>query len=132
MPAGPEHRRRLLRLAAPPLVLFMGISGLVYGLARAQPFAPSAPPIPAGAPAGAGDIYRGGIAFTQTCSGCHGTAGAGGSAPALKGNPLSPEEARAVIVTGRGIMPAGLASGQTLDDIVAYLGTILAPPGGTP
>jgi len=213
MPVGPEPRRRLLRLVVPPLVLFVGVSGLVYGLARGQLLAPSAPAaeatvatgdpvagrrvfvqacagchganagggvgprlrgsavtlavaksridqgkgaMPAGlvsgqgekdvlgylatilanggrpAGAGAGDVYRGGIAFTQTCSGCHGAGGAGGSAPALAGNPLSPEQARAVIVSGRGGMPAGLASGRTLDDIVAYLGTILAPQEGTP
>ena len=78
-----------------------------------------------------GDVYRGSIAFTKDCSGCHGTDGAGGAGPRLAGGVLAPDQIRGIVSQGQGAMPAGLASGETLEDILAYLAAnVLAKPGG--
>lgn len=78
-----------------------------------------------------GDVYRGGIAFTQSCSDCHGIAGAGGSAPRLAKSALTPDQIRGIVTEGRGAMPAAIVTGEGLEDILAYLAAnVLAQPGG--
>jgi mono/diheme cytochrome c family protein len=78
---------------------------------------------------GGGDaaaVEEGQIFFAATCTGCHlenGTA-AGGTGPQLAGAGLSEEAIRNQVVNGGGAMPAGLASGQDLDNVVAYVVSI--------
>lgn len=78
------------------------------------------------APLRPGRVEAGRQAFVSLpCSGCH--AGAGTRAafgPRLAGQGLSKAVIRRVIENGRGQMPAGLASGQELEDIVAYLASL--------
>ena len=77
-----------------------------------------------------GDVYRGGIAFTQSCAACHGAVGAGGAAPRLAGRTLAPDQIRGIVTTGQGAMPAALVRGTALEDILAYLAAnVLAQPG---
>jgi mono/diheme cytochrome c family protein len=63
-------------------------------------------------------------AFVTTgCSGCHlenGRAG-GGVGPQIAEAGVTDEQIRTIVANGRGAMPAGLASGADLDNIVAYL-----------
>jgi cytochrome c551 len=69
-------------------------------------------------------VAEGEAAFVASgCSGCHldnGRAG-GGAGPQLAGTGVTDEEIRTVVANGRGSMPAGLASGTDLDNIVAYV-----------
>ena len=79
------------------------------------------------APAGAGDPVAGEQVFMATgCSGCHLENGnaAGGIGPQLAGAGLSDDGIRDVIVNGRGAMPAGLAQGKELDDVVAWVSSL--------
>jgi hypothetical protein len=46
--------------------------------------------------------------------------------PKLDGNPISLPAAKARIENGGGTMPARLVDGQKLDDVLAYLATIIA------
>lgn len=68
-------------------------------------------------------IEAGLVVFQQACTACHlddGKAG-GGIGPQVAGQGLDPEAVRAQIVNGGAGMPAGLATGQDLDDVVAYV-----------
>ena len=115
--------RRTLRLIVIPALLFAGVSGLIYGLAQD----PLAQATPSAATGGGGDRVRGEELFAERCAGCHGESGRNATvAPELAGNPVTLEEARAQIQTGGGIMPPNLVAGQDLEDVLAYLGTILA------
>jgi mono/diheme cytochrome c family protein len=74
------------------------------------------------APAG-GDVAAGMTFFAATCSSCHlenGTA-AGGVGPQLAGAGLTEAQIREQVINGGGQMPAGLATGQDLDDVTAYV-----------
>jgi len=95
----------------------------VFALAQAQVFAPSAP-AGAPAPAAAGDAGRGEAVFRSTCSGCHGDAGQGGVGPRLADSGVDAAQATAAVRQGRGVMPAGLVSGQDEADVVAYVVSI--------
>jgi mono/diheme cytochrome c family protein len=97
----------------------------VFALAQAQVFAPSAP---AGSPASAGDVDRGEAVFARECAGCHGDAGQGGGVgPRLAGSGLDAAQVTAVVEQGRGVMPAGLVSGQEQADVVAYVVSVSSP-----
>ena len=117
---------RRVRLLVVPAILLAAVSGAVYLLADAHPAKPeptAASPTPAG---GSGDAAAGAELFADSCAGCHGAEGGGGGiGPALAGNDISIEDARATIENGRGVMPADLVSGQELEDVLAYLATIL-------
>lgn len=79
-------------------------------------------PATTAAPAG-GDVAAGMTFFASTCSGCHlenGTA-AGGTGPQLAGAGLTEAQIREQIRNGGGAMPAGLATGQDLDNVTAYV-----------
>ena len=78
--------------------------------------------------ASTGDVAAGMVVFSANCTVCHlgdGTEG-GGAGPDLSGKGSDHTEAqlRAVVVDGRGAMPAGLASGTDLDDVVAYVASL--------
>jgi mono/diheme cytochrome c family protein len=97
----------------------------VFALAQAQVFAPSAP---AGGVVSGGDAARGATLFASTCSGCHGSAGAGGGVgPRLAGSGLDVSTVAATVQQGRGVMPAGLVRGQDEADVVAYVVSIASP-----
>lgn len=89
--------------------------------------ATTAPPATTTAPATtaapAGDVAAGEAFFAQTCTGCHlenGTA-AGGTGPKLEGLGLTEQRIRDQVMNGGGAMPAGLAQGQDLDNVTAYV-----------
>jgi cytochrome c550 len=120
--------RRALRLVVVPAVLFVLVSAATFTLAQLHP-------AKAEEEAGAegevvvivGDADRGSTLFADNCARCHGEGGAGGGiGPALAGNDVSLAEARAAIENGRGVMPADLVEGEELEDVLAYLSTILA------
>jgi mono/diheme cytochrome c family protein len=106
-----------------PIVVGGAIVVVTFALAQAQIFAPSAP---AGARA-AGDVDRGEAVFERQCAGCHGDQGTGGAGPALVETGLDAAEVAAAVQQGRGIMPAGIVSGQEEADVVAYVVSISSP-----
>jgi mono/diheme cytochrome c family protein len=89
---------------------------------------------------GEGDpaVAAGKTAFEGKCQACHPAGGAeAGTGPVLKDKGLTPDVIETQIVNGKGVMPAGLATGEELTNIVAYVASIQgveAPPaagGGT-
>jgi mono/diheme cytochrome c family protein len=117
--------RRTVRLLVVPAILFAVVSGTVFVLAQIHP-AKDDGAATAAAPGGEGDTANGEQLFADNCASCHGEAGAGGGVgPALAGNPISLEDARATVENGSGVMPADLVEGQDLEDVLAYLETIL-------
>ena len=91
--------------------------------------ATTAPPATTTAPAttaGGGDaaaVEEGQIFFASTCTSCHlenGTA-AGGTGPKLEGAGLTEDQIREQVMIGGGAMPPGLAQGQDLDNVTAYV-----------
>ena len=127
MPAAPEPRRRAVRLVLAPLLLLVGVSALIYGLARAQPFAPAA--LTPGAVVATGNAARGRQLFLKNCSGCHGTEAQGAIGPKLRGDAVTLALAQSRIEQGKGAMPAGLVSGEDEKDVLGYLATILKHRG---
>jgi len=95
----------------------------VFALAQAQVFAPSEP---AAAPT-TGDASRGQTVFQENCAGCHGDSGQGGVGPQLAGSGLDAAQVTSAVQQGRGVMPAGLVSGQEQADVVAYVVSISSP-----
>jgi mono/diheme cytochrome c family protein len=66
---------------------------------------------------------EGQIFFASTCTACHlenGTA-AGGTGPRLAGAGLTEGQIKEQIQNGGGAMPAGLAKGQDLENVTAYV-----------
>jgi mono/diheme cytochrome c family protein len=96
----------------------------VFALAQAQVFAPSEP---AAAPTTTGDAGHGGTVFQENCAGCHGDSGQGGVGPQLAASGLDAAQVTSAVQQGRGVMPAGLVSGQELADVVAYVVSISSP-----
>ena len=95
-----------------------------FALAQAQVFAPSAP---ANAIA-AGNASNGEVVFQRECAGCHGQEGRGGGVgPQLFGAGLDAGEVAGAVQQGRGVMPAGIVSGQEQADVVAYVVSISTP-----
>jgi mono/diheme cytochrome c family protein len=97
-----------------------------FALAQAEIFAPSAPSAPADTGA-AGDAVRGEQVFESECAGCHGDGGTGGVGPALFETGLDAAEVAIVVQQGRGVMPAGIVTGQDQTDVVAYVVSISSP-----
>jgi cytochrome c551 len=100
------------------------VSAAVFLLARLALAEPSAPRT--SGEVVLGDQYRGQVVYAQSCAGCHGETGEGGVGPILQGNPISLAAAQVRILKGGGTMPAQLVDGQKLEDVLAYLATILA------
>lgn len=95
--------------------------------AAAAPAAPAAATA-ATATADAARIDAGARRFAQSCAFCHGSAGAGGSAPALRGRAdLAQADIEATIANGRqrggAVMPAwkGALSSAQIGELAAYL-----------
>ena len=110
----------------------MLVSAAVYGLARWQPFEPSAAPA---ADVATGDAAAGEQVFARSCTVCHGPKAEGGVGPRLAGSGLTAETVAGVVASGRGIMPAGLVSGAEAADVAAYVASISgagAPASTTP
>ena len=108
-----------------PLLIGGAVVVGTFALAQAQIFAPSAP---AGVAVAGGDVYRGETIFERECAGCHGDGGKGGGVgPSLVETGLDAAEVAAAVQQGRGVMPAGLVSGQEQADVVAYVVSISSP-----
>jgi mono/diheme cytochrome c family protein len=116
-------RQMSSRVAIP--VLFVVVSGTVFGLAQLHPARPGTPQAAAGE-VELGDFYRGETSYSQKCAPCHGANGAGGAGPRLADNPISLAAAKARIDAGGPTMPAALVQGEEESDVLAYLATILA------
>jgi mono/diheme cytochrome c family protein len=116
--------RRAVRLIVVPAILFAGVSAAVFTLAQWHPAkreSQTQTTVSVNA-----DAVRGEQLFAENCASCHGEGGSGGGVgPTLAGNDVSIGEARSTIENGRGVMPAGLVEGQDLEDVLAYLETIL-------
>jgi mono/diheme cytochrome c family protein len=103
-----------------PLLAGAVVVVAAFLLAQWPIFEPSA----ADEPALQGDAARGEVLFAENCAGCHGDGGTGGTGPVLVDSGLDAEEIASTIETGRGIMPAGIVSGQEQADVVAYVESI--------
>jgi mono/diheme cytochrome c family protein len=116
---------RRIRLLVIPAILFTAVSAAVYGLAETHPAKDEAASAPLVMTL-AGDPITGGQLFAENCASCHGEGGTGGGVgPRLAGSGISQDDARARIQTGGGVMPADLVEGQDLEDVLAYLQTIV-------
>jgi mono/diheme cytochrome c family protein len=72
--------------------------------------------------AATGDVAAGKVFFVGTCQGCHLAAGTqAGVGPVLAGGGRSEERIRNQVINGGAVMPAGLATGADLDNVVAYV-----------
>jgi mono/diheme cytochrome c family protein len=107
-----------------PILVGGAVVVATFALAKAQIFEPSAP----AGPTTAGDLQRGEAVFAENCSGCHGEGGTGGGVgPTLAGAGLDEATVTATVQQGRGVMPAGIVSGQDLADVVAYVVSVSNP-----
>ena len=107
-----------------PILIGGAVAVATFALAQAEIFAPSAP---AGG-AAVGDFYRGETIFQRECAGCHGDGGKGGGVgPALFETGLAATDVSAAVQQGRGVMPAGIVTGQEQADVVAYVVAISSP-----
>lgn len=109
--------------------LFVVVSLAVYGLAQWQPFAADAP---AAADTAGGDATAGQAVFARACAGCHGAQAEGGVGPALAGSGLDANAVASVVAAGRGIMPAGLVTGDEAADVSAYVARVSGGAGPVP
>ena len=68
-------------------------------------------------------MEEGQIFFSNTCTSCHLDNGqsAGGVGPRLAGAGLTEARIREQVMNGGGAMPPGLAQGQDLDNVTAYV-----------
>lgn len=110
-----------------PLLVGGAVAAGTFALAQAPVFAPSAPA--GGDPNATGDIYRGETVYQRACAGCHGAGGEGGVGPALFETGLDATEVAAAVEQGRGVMPAGIVSGQEQVDVVTYVVSLSSPTG---
>jgi mono/diheme cytochrome c family protein len=106
-----------------PIVVGGAVVVATFALAQAQVFEPSAP----AEPGAAGDVVRGEAIFASECAGCHGEGAMGGVGPALFETGLDATEVATVVQQGRGVMPAGIVTGQDQADVVAYVVSISSP-----
>ncbi len=76
-----------------------------------------------GGGAAEGDAVAGKTVFSATCTGCHMNDGldAGGVGPKLAGLGLTADRVKTQVENGGATMPAGLVSGDDLDNVVAYV-----------
>lgn len=114
--------RRPAYLILAPLLAGAAVTLGVFGLSEWHVFQPGpsdAAPTPVVAD---GDADAGRQVWVESCASCHGADAEGGIGPGFVGNTnLSDGDIAAVIQSGRGVMPAGLVSGQAEADVVAYL-----------
>lgn len=108
-----------------PILIGGAVTIATFALAQAEIFAPSAP---AGGAAATGDFYRGETIFQRECAGCHGDQGKGGGVgPVLFETGLAATDVAVAVQQGRGVMPAGIVTGQEQADVVAYVFAISSP-----
>jgi cytochrome c551 len=90
----------------------------------AEPTEPAEPAEPGGDVEG--DVAAGETVFATSCTGCHMNNGldAGGIGPQLSGAGLDAAAVETIVTNGRGAMPGGLASGDDLTNVVAYVVSI--------
>lgn len=119
-----RHRRLVLL----PAALFVLVTAATFALAQLHPAKPEAAAA-AGGSVALGDAYRGETVYQQSCAGCHGANAEGGAGPKLAGATIELAAAKAQIENGSGAMPGGLVTGRAEEDLLAYLATVLAPPG---
>jgi mono/diheme cytochrome c family protein len=105
-----------------PLLVLVAVSLAVFGLAKWHPFSPTVPAAVTALPAG--NAVRGAAIFATSCAGCHGSEATGGVGPALRGSGLTAGEVAAVVASGRGVMPAGIVTGQDAADVAAHVASI--------
>jgi mono/diheme cytochrome c family protein len=118
---------RAVRLIVVPTVLFVVVAAGVFALAAWHPAKRESETRVTIEITTAGDPVRGDQLFAENCATCHGEGGEGGGVgPRLVGNDVSISVARSTIENGSGVMPADLVTGQDLEDVLAYLETILA------
>ncbi len=78
-----------------------------------------------GGDASGGDVEAGLEVFAANCTSCHTDNGnQAGVGPQLAGAGLDAATIETTVVNGRGIMPAGLVSGEDLTNVVAYVASI--------
>jgi len=78
-----------------------------------------------GGEAAKGDAAAGETAFASSCGGCHLNGGQeAGVGPKLAGLGLDATTIENQVVNGGAVMPAGLVSGEDLDNVVAYVVSI--------
>ncbi len=117
-----------VRLLLIPAILFSVVSASVYLLAETHPAKDEAVSAPL-ARSVLTDPSNGRRVFAEKCAICHGDEGTGGGVgPTLAGSGLAPDDARATIQNGKGVMPADLVQGQELEDVLVYLDTIARGP----
>jgi mono/diheme cytochrome c family protein len=105
-----------------PILVGGAVVLATFVLAQAEIFAPSAP----AGDAVAGDVETGEGIFQRECASCHGVSAEGGIGPALVRTGLDAATVTAVVQQGRGVMPAGIVTGQEQADVVAYVVSISA------
>jgi mono/diheme cytochrome c family protein len=116
----------MVRLVVVPAILFALVSAAVFAFAQWQPAKQESQTQTQTLVSVLLDPLRGDELFAENCASCHGEDGTGGGiGPTLAGAEVSLDEARSTIENGSGVMPAGLVSGQDLEDVLAYLETIL-------
>ncbi|MCU0307863.1 MAG: cytochrome c [Thermoleophilia bacterium] len=72
-----------------------------------------------------GDVAAGETKFNEVCAGCHPNGGQqAGVGPQLAGAGLALAAVKTTIQNGRGAMPAGLVSGDDLENVAAYVESI--------
>jgi mono/diheme cytochrome c family protein len=103
-----------------PILVGAAIVVATFLLAQAQIFEPEAP----SAVPFEGDAANGAVVFERECASCHGEDGVGGVGPRLAGSGLDAAEVAAVVEQGRGVMPAGIVSGQDQADVAAYVASL--------
>lgn len=110
-----------------PAILFVGVSAAVFAFAQWHPAKRESET--STVVSVVTDAFRGEQLFAEHCATCHGEGGEGGGVgPELAGSSVSISDARSTIENGSGVMPAGVVTGQDLEDVLAYLETILASP----
>ena len=107
-----------------PLVVGAAVVVATFALAQAQVFAPSAPAEPR-----SGRETRRAASRSSPGSARAATATAGPAVSARRSSTrASPRRtSSAVVQQGRGVMPAGIVSGQEQADVVAYVVSISTP-----
>jgi mono/diheme cytochrome c family protein len=113
-----------------PLAILACLWGATFALAKLHLAKPGTPKVAADANVEVGDQYRGATVFSVNCAGCHGAGGKGGGiGPKLVGDPIPLAAVKAQIDNGGGAMPPRLVTGQQERDVLAYVATLIAPPG---
>lgn len=69
-----------------------------------------------------GDATAGKATFEAVCQGCHANGGQeAGVGPKLAGLGRTEDVIKTTVTNGKGVMPAGLVSGDDLDNVAAYV-----------